>query len=119
MPRDASRWTDGACTSPGATTAASSEALDEWDGSDTDASHVGSVLGKAYQFIPVVGFCSSLNGHPLHLHFEGIGGTNIGPNSLYSWLLSREIWTGTLLKTEPTCEASVRELLYHAPLRGT
>jgi len=42
-----------------------------------------------------------------HLYFEGVGGTNIGPNPLYLWLLFLGNWTGTLPKTEPTCEDSV------------
>jgi len=42
-----------------------------------------------------VGFCSTLNDH---LYLEGVGGTNIGPNPLYLWLLFLENWTGTLPK---------------------
>jgi len=38
---------------------------------------------------------------------KGVGSTNIGPDSLYLWLLFPEIGMGTLPKTEPTCEDSV------------
>jgi len=51
-----------------------------------------------------VGISSSLNGH---LYLEGVGGTDIGLDSLYLWLLFLEIWTGTLPKTEPMCQDSV------------
>ena len=58
-----------------------------------------------------VGFCSILNGQ---LYFEGIGGTNIGPNTLYLWLLSLESRQAPCLKPN-RCR---RSLYYRKPLCG-